>query len=134
VSEENFDEDLMKMLPSNNLLQLSNVIEIMASACVMLGEEDVIKHGTLLWKAALFFRRQINFTEVTLKETSIEEIIFKQEREVTDNIDLVDLEERSSVYLWKLKSLVIAKRMSTEHGFFPNNFYVYHLFEMFLKN
>ncbi|EFX64602.1 hypothetical protein DAPPUDRAFT_266094 [Daphnia pulex] len=122
VSEENFEEDLMKMVQSNNLLQLSNVMELTASACVMLGEEDAIEHGALLWKAALFFRRQINATKVTLKETSIEEMVFKQETEVTANIDLVHLEEKKSVYLWKLQGLIITKRVSTEHGSFPNKF------------
>lgn len=125
VSEKNFDEDLMKMLTSKDLIQLSNVMEIMASACVMLGEEDAIKQGALLWKAALFFRNQINATKVYLKKTSFEEIVFKQKREVTANIDLMDLEGKSSVYLWKLQALIIAKRVS---------FYVHNLFNMCLQN
>jgi hypothetical protein len=82
----------------------NGIAAIMASACVMLGEDNAIRHGILLWKPALYFRSQINATMVIIKEKSFENLILKQKRETTCKIDIMDLESKSSLYLWKLQA------------------------------
>lgn len=53
-------------------------MKLMGAACVILREANALRNGVLLWKAALYFRSQINGTKIILKQTSFENLPLNQ--------------------------------------------------------
>lgn len=101
----------------------------MGAECVLLREANALRNGALLWKAALYFFSQIDSTKITLKRTSFENLALNQTK-IQCEIEIWDLNSQNSVYVWKLQAFLIEKIVSMGLKYFPDNFLIYCLLNM----